>query len=221
MKLISDDVIELVAGGTQSVTIRDERIDPYEYYPTGDDWYFQDDSGDNPRTDPVCEHTSPAPAGGFPAGIDLNILRNMVTAVSKHINTLPNNIAHMAIVYSNAAGDLRVSSLFTMGENGGSVDIAIAPGERVVAYLHSHTIGVPAGGLSNAIPSFPGVASIGDGDTAFAANLITQPGFDPNMLMYILDRNNGDTFEYKAAGVNGQRPVGPNITDDTQGNCTA
>lgn len=224
MKLIEDDVLDLVAGGgdMQSVIIigyPDPEPDPWPGYwgPPGynDPWPSDpgpgDSGGGTPEPPPPCDHSSPDPVA-IPAGVAIDALRDMVVDIGRVIATRDQSVEHGALILRTPSGAIEVGPVVDGDAN--SVAVSYTPGSgQIIAWVHSH----PAGSVMPGIPSYPGNAAGGDGDTAMAAFLLSQGYADPAAMMYLYDSNSGDTFEYTMAGTNGLRPLGANITDDTSG----
>jgi hypothetical protein len=233
MKLITDDILELVAGGydsqstMQSVSIigyPDPPQDPYpdpppqeNPWPNGPPPIWQPDptvgtGGSPPQQDlPPCQvHSSPAPSM-TPAGVDLNTLRNQVEQAAKQIMGMNKDVEHGVLWLRTPSGQIVQSSIVD-GTNTG-FNMSFNPQEgTLVAYLHSH----PATpGVDETLPSWPGhQADDGPADTTVAQGLISNGYADPGGLMYILDDASGHTFEYTMGGGDQQRARGADISAD-------
>jgi hypothetical protein len=153
----------------------------------------------------------PPPPPVTPAGVDLNALRNMVEAASNEIAGMRQDIEHAFFFVRMPDGHIERGPVIVGTRNGfsGGVDLN---GGQIVAYIHSH----PAeAGVDETIPSYPGATPSGNTpDTTVAASLIRSGAADPGALMYIRDNASGHTFEYTAAGLDGQRAQGADISSD-------
>jgi hypothetical protein len=222
MRLITDDVLDLIAGGDYVVTVHGTRetYDPPPYFPPYDPWDpygggggYGDTGGggggDNPT--PPCQVHNSAPPPVAPAGVDLNTLRNMVEAASNEIAGMPRDVEHAFFFLRMPDGHVERAPVIHGTPNGFDATVELNGG-RVVAYIHSH----PAeSGVDETIPSYPGAAAPGrTPDTTFALSMITSGAADPGALMYIRDNASGHTFEYTIAGPNAQRTQGADISSD-------
>jgi hypothetical protein len=222
MRLITDEVLDLIAGGDYVVSVHGTRetYDPPPYFPPYDPWDpygggggYGDTGGggggDNPP--PPCQVHNSAPPPVTPAGVDLNALRNMVETASNQIAGMDQRYEHAYYFIRMPDGHVERSAVIDGDENGydGSVPLN---GGQIVAWVHSHP---SLAGFDETIPSFPGSVPPGEpSDTGTAASMISSGAADPGALMYIRDNASGRTFEYTAAGLNGQRAQGADISSD-------
>lgn len=161
-------------------------------------------------------HNSPPPAL-VPAGVDLNNLRNMVVVLADQIKGWDNKREHGVILVSKADGSLRTGEFGHGTANGVTAEVDLFPGEKIVAWLHSH----PSSNLDQRFPSSP-LSNPIDGDkvdTIQISRLVAHPRADPGMLMYILDIKSGKVFEYPGKGPEERPILGNNISDDTSTTC--
>jgi hypothetical protein len=219
MRLISDDVLELVAGGIQTVTVIGERLydDPPPIwwddpgYPDPGAAGSADGGGSAEPALPPCQvHSSPPPAL-TPQGVDLNALRNMVETASNDIGKMDSSVEHAVFFIRMPDGHVERSAVIH-GDNYGFEASLSLNGGQIVAWIHSH----PAEwGIDETIPSFPrSVSPDNTPDTTFAASIVASHAADPGALMYIRDNASGKTYEYTAAGPDAKRTQGADISSD-------
>ncbi|NHZ98423.1 hypothetical protein [Massilia sp. CCM 8734] len=239
MRLIEDDVLELIAGGNDVVTIHGHSS-PGWYgggdggnYGGGDGgvpWWWGnntggsynypgtpiDQGGGNTNPPPPSEHdtrhTSPAPARA-PANVDLEGLRDTIVIIAGQIKTMDANKEQSAAVLRMADGTLRPSEITTSDTGTFRLAVDVPEGAKIVAWIHSHPDG--KNGLDQRFPSAPGQVNPGETpDTEAGRNLTSHPAVDPGAVMYILDNKSGDVYEYVGHGPDAM-PVGANISRDT------
>lgn len=232
MLLISDETLDLIAGGfgitalTDSISIPsvtiigtpppDEGSDIGGYWPPirgGHDDGTVSGSGSAggggsqpaPPHDCTGIHASPPPEV-VPNDIDLNGLRNMMTALGESIKQFDGNTEHGALVVRDANGDLRAGEISHGTGDTVMLSIDLQPGDVVVAYIHSH----PYNGIDQKTPS--------NYDIDQLAALKSQSQVDPGVLLYILDNQSGDVYEYPST-VQPNPRVGNNVSDDLVPTC--
>jgi hypothetical protein len=221
MLLISDETLDLIAGGTASgeasrgsipiVTITGY-LPPEGSGGGGGGWDGggggEGSGGSSPvsTTEPPQNclplHTSPIPASA-PRDVDMNGLRNTMLDVASQIKALDANIEHGALVVRSANGNLRVGEMAHGVEGSITIGIQPQPGDVIVGYIHSH----PYNGIDQKTPS--------NHDIKQMAELRKFSITDPGMMMYILDNESGDVYEY-SSNVKKNPPLGNNVTDDVR-----
>jgi hypothetical protein len=223
MRLIEDDVMDLIAGGDSVVYVSGTR--DFDWPPPYDPWNPYGDNGGgygdtggggggDPQPDP-CTHSSPAPASGAP-NVNLEALRDSVQAIANQILTMDPGKEHGAYFIRTSDGGMRVTSIWTGGDSSFRSSYGLYPGESLVAWVHSH----PNNGADNRFPSTSFNAEHPESaDTLAADFLLSTPNTDPNALMYIIDVRSRDTFEYTAKGGDTLRPLGADITKDQAAGC--
>jgi hypothetical protein len=221
MRLISDEALDLIAGGSSEASIPSVTIVGYVSYGSdsgGGGWggygagpgsaavSTPDPQPEPPLECPAPVHSSPDPAN-CPKDVDMNTLRNTMLDVAAYIKTMDPGIEHGALVLRASNGTLRVGEVRHGTED--SVDMSTYPlqGEVIVGYIHSH----PDNGIDQTRPSTH--------DFDAAAELRTSPVADPALMLYVLDDKSGDVFEYGADTPRNTTKTGANITDDTSQPC--
>jgi hypothetical protein len=222
MKSIPDDVLDLIAGGrtlsswgasttgipTVTIPAPDRPSEPW--YPSdpfggGDSGGGGGGTGGEPSGsgDGSGPHHRTAEPKYAPANVNMDQLRNTVLEVATHLKDMANKDGkeHGALIVRTADGSLKVGEFSTGTEEKNTAGIGIAEGDKIVAWVHDHpyTIGVDERGPSK-------------WDIGQFQDLQSNKLADPNTLMYIVDMESGDTFEYQK-GVRFGR-VGSNISHD-------
>lgn len=222
MREIPDEALELIAGGYADMPVV-EIIGPR--LPFGGTGYggaiwnggigFGTASGeatippedpnahiDQPAADPV--HTSPPPPN-VPAGVDINHLRNIALWTAGFIKGMQDQtVEYGALIIKYPDGSLGSLALKKGSEIGVDMSVNLPIPGTIVAYIHSH----PDTVIDQKLGS--------EHDYEQARNLRKSIHADSNLLMYILDVESGDTFEYHSGHDKHTTEVGRNISKDIQ-----
>jgi|GEM_PF-5623102 hypothetical protein len=209
MRIISDDLLDLVAGGrirvndettVVTVTITGTPIDPGSGNPP-----YTGGGSNGGGTNNGPHHSTPAPAH-MPANVNIDALRNTVLSVSQQLEAMTKNDGkeHGALIVRTANGDLRVGPISTGTEENNTATVDLAPGEEVVGWVHDH----PTDGTVDDQRE----ASVTDMNNLHSME--QSPNVDPNTLVYIADMKTGDTYEYQTNYNARTFTVGPDISKD-------
>jgi hypothetical protein len=204
MRSIPDDVLDLIAGGRSArghnlmafdtgtsmttVTVtghRDPEPDPPPPDHPGDWGDGGGTTGGNSDTGP--HHRTPVPAHA-PADVDMDALRNLVLDTANQLKAMAakDGNEHGALIVRAADGSLKIGPISTGDPDKNTMEYQPQPGEKIVGWVHDHPFEV---GIDERMPSHFDVNQYHD--------LTSKAGVDPNALMYIVDMESGDTFEYQ------------------------
>lgn len=242
MLLIPDETLDLIAGGYGGdasqgsgsgsipvVTIPGDAPSGdggggYDGWPGGWGGGYEGSGGgtstpqnNDPPPDCTKIHNSPPPEL-VPAVVGLNQLRNTVVDLAELIKGMDPKREHGVIVVSDANGFLRIGDFAHGTANSVTAGVDLLPGEKIVAWLHSHPT---LKNVDQRYPSSP-LSNPQDGDqvdTVQISRLVAHPRADPGMLMYILDVKSGKVFEYAGKGPLERSTLGNNVSDDTSASC--
>ena len=210
MRIISDDLLDLVAGGrirvndettVVTVTITGAPIDPGSGNPP---YTGGGSNGGGSSNGP--HHNSPVPTQ-MPANVNIDLLRNTVLTVSQEIKAMANkdDLEHGAFVVRMANGDLRVGPISTGEQQSNMASVDLAPGETIVAWVHDHPTGASVDNQQ-----YASVADMNELHSLESSN----PAVSPNTLVYIVDMASGDTFEFQSNYNARSDKPGANISTD-------
>jgi hypothetical protein len=204
MRNIPDDVLDLIAGGRSArghnlmafdsgtsmttVTVtghRDPVPDQPPPNPAGDWGEGGGTTGGNSDTGP--HHRTPVPAHA-PAGVDMDALRNLVLDTANQLKAMAakDGKEHGTLLVQAADGSLKIGPISTGDADSNKMEYDLQPGEKIVGWVHDHPEEV---GIDERMPSKFDIDQYHD--------MTSKPGVDPNALMYIVDMESGDTFEYQ------------------------
>ncbi|MBB5369460.1 MULTISPECIES: hypothetical protein [unclassified Janthinobacterium] len=225
MRIIPDDILDLVAGGRQAAANTDTTGIPSVTVSAsgnggddggGDGGWNPDPGSDSPSdsggdhgsggsSSSTTQHSSPAPAH-VPENVDLNHLRNVADDLGKQLAAMTkiDGNEHGALIIRAVDGTLRTGPISTGNEDSNTATADLSQGEKVVAWIHDHP---ETPGVNEAFPSKTDVQSI----RTLTANT---SAVDPNALMYIVDEATHSTYEYDHTVSPNTNHLGNNISTD-------
>ncbi|ATQ77482.1 hypothetical protein CR152_25490 [Massilia violaceinigra] len=112
-------------------------------------------------------------------------------------------IEHGALLIRYADGSVGASKITSGIHDEVKMRADIAPGDKIIGYIHSHTYDDV---VDQRLPSRH--------DFETAAELRKNPHADPHLLLYILDMKTNSVYEYHSGQGPSTKQVGPNITKD-------
>jgi hypothetical protein len=234
MRLISDETLDLIAGGyssdgTGSIPIVTIVGNPPEDGSGGGGWGGSwggggdpgsgtGGGGSTPTEPPDCSkiHNSPPPPTP-PTNVPLNQLRNTMVDLAGLMKDMDPRREHGILVVSDANGFTRVGEWAHGDANSLTAAVNLQAGEKIVGWIHSHP---SLNGVDQRLPSSP-ASNPNDGDnvdTVQWARIAALPAADPGMMAYIYDVKSGKVYEYPANGA-AERSLGNNVSDDTPATC--
>lgn len=236
MRLISDDVLEMVAGGTQTVTIVGD-LPPDVGWDWGGGWGgggggdwdggggngggggggggpIDGGSGDTSPVDPSDHTFTSPPPERTPAIVALNDVRNAIQDMADKILQQNANWEWGGVLIRGADGQLKATEIATIrSPDSISYNLNLNAGDKIVAVIHSHPD--LNDGIDQRFPSTPATTLNSPfNDTSSMARLLDGGFADPGGLMYILDMKSRDVYEYTMGGDLNNRQLGANITDN-------
>lgn len=148
-------------------------------------------------------HMSALPPG-VPAGVNMDQLRHVATITGDKIKLYADQSVEYGAMIIKYPDGIIGSTAIEKGLPGEvSMSYRPKPGEKIVAYIHSHPYDDY---IDQRLPSRD--------DFHNAAELRQHPAVDHHLLMYIVDLESGDVYEYHSGQDSSTRKVGANISKD-------